>query len=167
MAQITLQGNPIHTVGELPAAGSPAPSFTLTRTDLSDCSLADFPGQNVVLNIFLSLDTSVCAASVRRFNAEASGLPNTVILCVSADLPFAHKRFCEGEGLERVIPVSVFRAPEFGKRYGVTIADGPIAGLLARSIVIIDPDGKIVYTELVPEISQEPDYEAALRLLKH
>ncbi|MFZ5797378.1 MAG: thiol peroxidase [Desulfobulbus sp.] len=167
MAQITLQGNPIRTVGELPVAGSPAPSFTLTRTDLSDCTLADFAGQNVVLNIFPSIDTSVCAASVRRFNAEAGGLPDTVILCVSADLPFAHKRFCEGEGLERVIPLSVFRSPEFGKRYGVTIVDGPIAGLLARSIVIINPEGKIVYTELVPEIGQEPDYEAALHVLKH
>jgi thiol peroxidase len=165
MAHITLQGNPIRTAGELPAAGSKAPAFTLTRTDLSDCTLADFAGQSVVLNIFPSIDTSVCAASVRRFNTEASGLPNTVVLCVSADLPFAHQRFCEAEGLKKVIPLSVFRSPEFGKQYGVTIVDGPIAGLLARSIVIINPAGTVIYTEQVPEIAQEPDYEAALRAL--
>lgn len=165
MARITLQGNPIQTVGELPALGSQAPPFTLTRTDLSDCTLADFAGQTVILNIFPSIDTSVCAASVRRFNAEASSLARTVVLCVSADLPFAHQRFCEGEGLTQVIPLSVFRAPEFGKRYGVTIADGPIAGLLARAIVIINPEGKIIYTEQVPEITREPDYGAALRAL--
>ena len=166
MAQITLQGNPIRTVGELPAINCKAPPFTLTRTDLSDCTLADFSGQTIVLNIFLSLDTSVCAASVRRFNSEASGLPNTVVLCVSADLPYAQKRFCEGEGLKQVIPLSVFRSPDFGKRYGVTITDGPLAGLLARSIVIINPEGRVIYTEQVPEITQEPDYEAALRALR-
>ncbi|HBI16119.1 MAG TPA: thiol peroxidase [Desulfobulbaceae bacterium] len=165
MAHLTLQGSPIRTVGELPAINSQAPPFTLTRTDLSDCTLADFIGQTKVLNIFLSLDTSICAASVRRFNAEASGLPNTVVLCVSADLPFAQKRFCEVEGLERVIPLSVFRSPDFGKLYGVTIVDGPLAGLLARSIVIINPAGTVTYTEQVPEISQEPDYEAALQAL--
>lgn len=165
MAQISLQGNPIQTVGELPAVNSKAPAFTLTRTDLSDCTLADFAGQTVVLNIFLSLDTSVCAASVRRFNEEASRLAGTIVLCVSADLPYAQKRFCEVEGLERVIPLSVFRSPEFGKRYGVTIVDGPLAGLLARSIVIINPAGTVTYTEQVPEITLEPDYGAALRAL--
>ncbi|MCL7486917.1 MAG: thiol peroxidase [Desulfobulbaceae bacterium] len=166
MAQITLQGNPIETVGSLPGMNTRAPEFTLTRTDLSDCRLSDFSGQTVVLNIFPSIDTSVCAASVRRFNAEASNYDNTVVLCVSADLPFAHQRFCEGEGLDRVIPLSVFRSPDFGKNYGVTIASGPIAGLLSRAIVIIDKEGRIVYTEQVPEIAQEPDYEAALQVLE-
>ncbi len=165
MAQITLQGNSIETVGELPALNTQAPDFTLTRTDLSDCGPADFSGQTIVLNIFPSIDTSVCAASVRRFNAEASKIDNTVVLCISADLPFAHQRFCEGEGLDRVIPLSVFRSPVFGRDYGVTIATGPIAGLLSRAIVIIDPEGRVVYTEQVPEIAQEPDYDAALKFL--
>lgn len=166
MAHITLQGKPIRTTGELPAVGSKAPAFTLTRTDLSDCTLADFAGQTVVLNIFLSLDTSVCSASVRRFNAEANGLPNSVVLCVSADLPYAQKRFCEAEGLKQVVPLSVFRSPDFGKRYGVTIVDGPLAGLLARSIVIINSSGTVTYTQQVPELTQEPDYEDALHALK-
>jgi len=165
MAQITLEGNPIETVGQLPAIGSPAPSFTLTKTDLSDCRLSDFSGRNVVLNIFPSLDTSVCAASVRRFNAEASRLDNTVVLCISADLPFAHQRFCESEGLNRVIPLSVFRSPEFGRDYGVTILSPPLAGLLSRAIVIVDSSGKVIYTEQVPEIVQEPDYDKALAAL--
>ena len=165
MAKITLQGNPIETVGELPALNSNAPEFTLTKTDLSESSLSNFTGQTIVLNIFPSIDTGVCAASVRRFNTEASGLTNTVVLCVSADLPFAHQRFCEGEGLDKVIPLSVFRSPAFGNDYGVTIATGPLTGLLSRSIVIIDTDGKIIYTEQVPEIAQEPDYEAALKVL--
>ncbi len=165
MAQITLQGNPITTKGELPAVNSQAPPFTLTKTDLSECSLNDFSGQTVVLNIFPSIDTSVCAASVRRFNAEASSSDNRVVLCVSADLPFAHQRFCEGEGLDRVIPLSVFRSPEFGNNYGVAITSGPLAGLLSRAIVIVDPAGKVVYTEQVPEIAQEPDYDAAIAAL--
>lgn len=165
MAQITLQGTPIETVGTLPAIHSPAPTFTLTKTDLSDCSLADFAGRTVILNIFPSIDTDVCAASVRRFNAEASAFADTLVLCVSADLPFAHKRFCEGEGLDQVIPLSVFRSPDFGRDYGVTIKNGPLTGLLARAIVIIDQHGKVVYTEQVPEITQEPAYEAALKML--
>ena len=165
MAQITLQGNPIETIGQLPAVNSPAPHFTLTRTDLSGASLSDFAGQNVVLNIFVSLDTSICASSVRRFNQELSNLDNTVVLCVSADLPFAHQRFCEAEGLEKVIPVSVFRSPEFGKDYGVTITTGPLTGLLCRAIVIIDKKGTIIYTEQVPEIAQDPDIDAALQAL--
>jgi len=166
MANITLQGNRIDTAGELPARNTQAPPFTLTRTDLSDGSLSDFAGQRVVLNIFPSIDTPVCAASVRRFNAAASSLENTVVLCISADLPFAHQRFCEGEGLDRVIPLSVFRSPEFGTKYGVSITSGPLAGLLARAIVIVDPSGKVIYTEQVPEIAQEPDYEAALGALQ-
>ena len=165
MTQITLQGTPIETIGELPAVNTPAPAFTLTKTDLSNASLSDFSGQTIVLNIFVSLDTSICAASVRRFNTEVSSLDNTVVLCVSSDLPFAHQRFCEAEGLEKVIPLSVFRSPEFGKDYGVKVTTGPLTGLLARSIVIIDKDGKIIYTEQVPEIAQDPDFEAALQAL--
>lgn len=165
MTRITLQGDQIETIGQLPAINSQAPEFTLTRQDLSDSSLSDFSGQTVVLNIFVSLDTSICAASVRRFNAEASDLDNTVVLCISADLPFAHQRFCEAEGLERVIPLSVFRSPDFGKNYGVTITTGPLAGLLSRSIIIIDEDGKIIYTEQVPEIAQDPDFDTALQVI--
>lgn len=165
MAHITLKGNPIETIGELPALNSPAPSFTLTKTDLTDCTLEDFLGKTIILNIFPSIDTSVCAASVRRFNKEASNLQDAVVLCISADLPFAHKRFCEGEGLNDVIPLSAFRSVNFGKDYGVTILTGPIAGLLSRSVVIIDKSGKVVYTEQVPEIGQDPDFEAALDFL--
>ena len=165
MAQITLKGNPIQTIGELPAVGAKAPSFILTGTDLSDANLGDFAGKTVVLNIFPSIDTAVCAASVRRFNAEASCLDNTVVLCISADLPFAHGRFCEVEGLEDVVPLSSFRAPEFGQEYGLAITTGPLQGLLSRAIVIVDPSGQVAYTEQVPEITQEPDYEAALRAL--
>ncbi len=166
MAQISLHGNPIQTIGNLPAVTTQAPAFTLTKTDLSDSTLKDYAGKTVILNIFVSIDTSVCASSVRRFNKEAGELKNTVVLCVSADLPFAHQRFCEGEGLNNVIPLSSFRSPDFGKDYGVTITSPPMAGLLSRAIVVIDPDGKVVYTEQVPEIGQEPDYEKALGFLK-
>lgn len=162
MAQITLKGNPIDTVGSLPEVGSTAPDFTLVKTDLSSTSLADYSGKSVVLNIFPSIDTGVCAASTRRFNAEATGKSNVVVLCVSADLPFAHGRFCEAEGLKDVIPASVFRSAEFGKAYGQTITTGPLAGLLARAVVVVDPNGKVKYTEQVPEIGQEPNYQAAL-----
>jgi len=162
MAQITLQGNAIETIGELPQPGASTPAFTLAKTDLSDCTLNDFSEKTVVLNIFPSIDTSVCANSVRRFNAEASKLDGTVVLCVSADLPFAHQRFCEGEGLDDVIPLSNFRSPDFGRDYGALITTGPLAGLLSRAIVIIDAGGKVVYAEQVPEIAQEPDYKAAL-----
>ena len=165
MATITLKGNSISTIGELPTAGSAAPAFTLTKTDLSSCSLADYAGKTVVLNIFPSIDTPVCAASVRKFNEAAGGRDNTVVLCVSADLPFAHTRFCETDGLKNVVSCSVFRNPEFGKDYGVTITSGPIAGLLSRAIVVIGPDGKVTYTEQVPEIAQEPDYNTALAQL--
>ena len=165
MAQVTFKGKPVKTVGNLPAVGAKAPAFSLAGKDLSDVGLADFAGRTVVLNIFPSIDTPVCAASVRRFNAEAAALGNAVVLCVSADLPFAHGRFCTVEGLEKVIPVSVFRSPAFGKDYGVTLAEGPLRGLLARAVVIIDGAGSIRYTELVAEIAQEPDYEAALGAL--
>jgi len=165
MSQITLQGNPVQTVGSLPAVGMPAPSFRLVKSDLSEASLQDFAAKNILLNIFPSLDTSVCAASVRRFNKEAGESPDTVVLCISADLPFAHKRFCEAEGLDDVIPLSVFRSPEFGRDYGVTFTSGPLTGLLSRAVVIIDKSGMVAYTEQVPEIGQEPDYDGALSAL--
>ena len=162
MAKITLKGNEIETAGTLPATGQAAPDFTLVKTDLSETSLADYRGKTVVLNIFPSIDTGVCAASTRRFNSEASSLANGVVLCISADLPFAHGRFCEAEGLKDVIPLSAFRSPGFGEAYGLTITTGPLAGLLSRAVVVIDGDGKVVYTEQVPEITQEPNYQAAL-----
>jgi len=165
MASITLQGSPIESVGELPAVGAKAPAFTLVKTDLSEMDLASCSGKQVVLNIFPSIDTDVCAASVRRFNEEAGKRPNTVVLCVSADLPFAQARFCGAEGLENVTTLSVFRNPEFGNHYGVLIATGPIKGLLSRAVVVIDGDGVVQYTEQVPEITQEPDYDAALAAL--
>jgi thiol peroxidase len=165
MAEITLQGNPVQTAGCLPAVGILAPSIKLVMTDLSEAGLQDFVGKNIILNIFASLDTSVCAASVRRFNKEASESPNTVVLCVSADLPFAHKRFCETERLNNVIPLSVFRSPEFGRDYGVTFTSGPLSGLLSRAVVIIDTSGKVAYTEQIPEFTHEPDYDAALLVL--
>ena len=166
MAQITLKGNPIHTAGTLPVIGAPAPAFTVAKTDLSDVSLKDLAGKNVVLNIFPSVDTPTCAMSVRKFNADASKQPNTVILCISADLPFALKRFCGSEGLESVIPASEFRDGNFGDAFGVRITDGPLRGLLSRAVVVLDGSGKVVYTEQVPEIAQEPDYAKALAALR-
>ncbi len=165
MTTITIQGNPTNTIGELPDLKTAAPSFKLTGTDLTDMGLEDFPGQKIVLNIFPSIDTTVCAASVRRFNKEASLLPDATMLCISADLPFAHQRFCEIEGLEDVIPLSVFRSPGFGRDYGVLIVSGPMAGLLSRAIVIIDKGQEVQYTEQVMEIAQEPDYESAMQAL--
>lgn len=165
MATISLRGNPIETIGTLPKVGSKAASFVLVKTDLSECSLADFVGTPVVLNIFPSIDTPTCAMSVRRFNEEAVKGGAAVVLCVSADLPFAHKRFCETEGIKNVHGVSVFRSPEFGFDYGVTITTGPLKGLLSRAVVVIDGSGTVSYTEQVPEIGQEPDYAAALRSL--
>jgi thiol peroxidase len=165
MAKITLKGNEIDTVGSLPAVGSEAPAFTLVTTDLSEISLKDYRGKNVVLNIFPSIDTGVCAASARKFNSEAGNHADSVVLCVSADLPFAHGRFCEAEGLKNVVPASVFRAADFGNGYGQTITTGPLAGVLARAVVVIDKEGKVTYTEQVPEITQEPNYEAALMAL--
>ena len=160
MAQITLRGNPIHTVGELPAVGSPAPAFHLTGSDLGPVSSELFSGKPVVLNIFPSVDTPVCATSVLTFNERAARGGMSVV-CVSKDLPFALSRFCGAEGIENVKTASAFR-DSFGEDYGVTITDGPMAGLLARAIVVIGADGKVAYTELVPEIAQEPDYDAAL-----
>lgn len=165
MATVTFKGNPVPTAGSLPAVGSAAPAFTLTGKDLGDVKLADYAGKTVVLNIFPSIDTPVCAASVRRFNAEASALGDTTVLCISADLPFAAGRFCTVEGLEKVVPLSVFRSPAFGKDYGVVITEGPLRGLLSRAVVIVDGAGKVVYAEHVAEITHEPDYEAALRAL--
>ena len=165
MAQVTLKGNPLHTSGELPKAGTAAPAFTLVKTDLSEVSAKDLAGQRVVLNIFPSLDTPTCAASVRAFNVRANEKPNTTILCISADLPFAQKRFCAAEGLDKVVPASTFRNADFGKAYGTTLVDGPLAGLHARAVVVLDERGKVIHTQLVPEIAQEPDYSAALAVL--
>ena len=165
MATITLHGNPFNTCGELPASGQAAPDFTLTNTDLAECGQADYTGNTIVLNIFPSIDTPVCATAARQFNEKAAALQDTVVLCVSQDLPFALGRFCGAEGLENVTALSAFRHPEFGKNYGATIVDGPLAGLLARAVVVIGKDGKVAYTELVPEIAQEPDYDAALKAI--
>ncbi len=166
MAQITLGGQPIHTIGQLPRIGEAAPDFVLTKTDLTDVSLKDFAGRRLVLNIFPSVDTPVCAMSVRRFNAEIDKIDNAVCLCVSRDLPFAHARFCGAEGLVNVVSVSELRNRDFGDQYGVRVMDGPLAGLLARAVVVIAATGRVIYTELVPEIKQEPDYAAALRALQ-
>ncbi len=166
MAQITLHDNPINTVGTLPKIKTKAPAFQLTNADLSDASLSDFTGKRLVLNIFPSIDTGVCATAVRRFNAEAEKLENTAVLCISADLPFAQARFCGAEGLDKVITLSAMRDRKFGEDYGVTITDGPLASLFSRAIVIVDENGIVTYTEQVPEITQEPDYEAALKSLK-
>ncbi len=166
MATFNLQGNPFHTVGELPAMGTAGPGFRLTRTDLSELDLAELKGKRVILNIFPSIDTDVCAASVRRFNAEASSLPDAVVVCVSMDLPFAHARFCGAEGLDDVVSVSDFRTGDFGRAYGVRIDDGPLAGLLARSVVALDAEGRVIHRQLCPETTEEPDYDAALAALK-
>ena len=164
MAQITLKGTPFHTSGDLPVEGSQAPDFRLTRGDLSEITLSELSGKTLVLNIFPSVDTPVCANSVRKFNEALSAREGVDVLCVSADLPFAQGRFCGAEGLERVTPVSTFRNPEFGQDYGVTISDGPFAGLLARAVVVVR-DGQVVYRQLVEEIADEPDYESALAAL--
>ena len=163
MAQITMRGNPINTVGELPAVGSSAPAFTLTGSDLSPVSSEQFHDKPVLLNIFPSVDTPVCATSVRTFNERAAA-GGVSVLCVSNDLPFAQARFCGAEGIENVKSASAFR-DSFGQDYGVTIADGPFAGLLARAVVVIGADGNVTYAELVPEIANEPNYDAALAAL--
>ncbi len=165
MSKITLKGNEIHTAGELPKIGIQAPDFHLVATDLSQKTLKDFKGYRLVLNIFPSVDTGICASSVRKFNQEVGNLKNTKVLCISKDLPFAHSRFCGAEGLENVISLSDFRTGDFGKNYQCTIIDGAMAGLLSRAIMIIDEQGKVIYTEQVPEIVQEPDYEKALKAL--
>lgn len=165
MSIVSLGGNPAHTSGELPALGAKAPAFSLVKGDLSMISSADLVGRKVVINIFPSVDTPTCATSVRKFNAAASTLENTVVLCVSADLPFAQGRFCGSEGLSNVVTASAFRSPAFGADYGVTLTDTVLQGLLARAVVVLDETGTVVHSELVAEIAQEPDYDAALEAL--
>ena len=166
MAKITLKGNPISTNGDLPAKGTKAPDFKLTGTDLKDVSLADFKGKKKILNIVPSLDTPTCATSTRKFNESGGKLPGTVVLVISADLPFAMKRFCTTEGLQNVVSLSMIRGKSFAKTYGVLIEDGPLAGVTARAVVVLDENDKVVHTELVPEIGQEPNYDAALAAAK-
>ena len=164
MAEVTLGGNPVHTSGDLPSVGSSAPSFSLVGGDLGEFGGSDYAGRNVILNIFPSVDTPTCATSVRTFNQKAADMDDTVVLCISADLPFAQNRFCGAEGIENVKTGSTFRS-SFGADYGVTLTDGKLAGVLARAVVVVGPDGNVKYTELVPEIGQEPDYDAALAAL--
>jgi len=165
MAQTALRGNPVNTSGDLPAVGSAAPGFSLTGSDLGAVSAQDFSGQRLVLNIFPSIDTATCAQSVRAFNERAAGLDNTTVLCVSADLPFAQGRFCGAEGIENVKTASTFRNPEFLQDYGVGMVDGPLSGLCARAVVVVDESGQVTHTQLVPEIADEPDYDAAIGAL--
>lgn len=165
MAQVTLKGNPVQVNGQLPQAGTAAPAFSLVGDGLADKSLKDFAGKRKVLNIFPSVDTPTCATSVRKFNEQASKLGNTVVLCVSADLPFAQARFCGAEGLADVQNLSTLRGREFLENYGVAIADGPLAGLAARAVVVLDENDKVLYSELVKEIAEEPNYETALAVL--
>lgn len=165
MASITLGGNPIHTAGELPKVGTKLADFKLVKNDLSIASLSDFAGSKLVLNIFPSIDTGTCASSVRKFNASASQLANTKVLCISRDLPFAQKRFCGAEGLENVVNLSDFKDGSFGKSNGLETVDGPLAGLHSRAVIVVDENGTIIHTEQVSEIANEPDYEAALAVL--
>jgi thiol peroxidase len=165
MAQVTLKGNPINVDGQLPQKGQQAPAFSLVGGDLSDVTLASLSGKRKVLNIFPSIDTPTCATSVRKFNVEASKLPNTVVLCISADLPFAQKRFCGAEGLDNVVNLSTMRGASFLKDYGVAIANGPLAGVAARAVVVLDENDKVLHSELVAEIANEPDYAAAVAVL--
>lgn len=166
METIFFKGTPCHTYGSIPRIGQKAPCFTLVNTDLNEIHCADFAGKRVILNIFPSLDTAVCAMSVRRFNQEAAGLDNTAVLCISMDLPFAAKRFCTLEGIENVIAASAFRSPVFSQKYGLQMVDGPLAGLLARAVIILDEERNVIYSELVEEITHEPDYAAAIDVLK-
>lgn len=165
MATVTLGGNPQHTNHDLPSNGSQAIDFSLVNGDLSNVSLENFKGQKLILNIFPSIDTGTCAASVREFNKRAASLPNTKVLCISKDLPFAQKRFCGAEGIENVVTLSDFRTGEFGKNYGLELIDGPLKGLHARSVVVLDENHRVIYSELVPEIKDEPDYDSALNAL--
>ncbi|MDB5279871.1 MAG: redoxin [Ferruginibacter sp.] len=162
---ITLGGKVIHTVGKLPAVGTPVKDFTLTGVDLKEKALADYKGKFIIMNIFPSVNTGVCSKSVRKFNEDAAGLNNAVVLCISKDLPFAQKQFCGAEGIDHVVMLSDFRT-DFGNMYGVQIADGPMRGLLSRAVVVVNPEGKIVYEQQVPEIGQEPDYAAAIAAVK-
>ncbi len=166
MSKITLGGNPVNTAGELPSKGTKAPDFKLTGTDLKDQKLSDYKGKKVVLNIFPSIDTSVCAASVRTFNKKAAEMDNTVVLNISNDLPFAHKRFCAAEGLENVHALSEFRDKNFSESYGVSMIDGGMHGLMSRAVVVVNENGEVAYNQQVPEIGQEPDYDSALNALK-
>lgn len=166
MATITFKGNPVQTIGTLPAQGSKAPDFRLTESDLKDVGLADFAGHVKILNIVPSLDTGVCAASARAFNKAAAALGKVVILTISRDLPFAQRRFCEAEGIDKVLTLSELRDREFGKTYGVEMTTGPLAGLLSRAVVVLDAQNTVVYTQQVPEIAQEPDYESTLAAAK-
>ena len=165
MATVTLQGNPINTSGDLPAVGSKAPAFALTTAALKDIGLAKFAGKKKLLNIVPSLDTPVCAASTKKFNEHAKDHPDTVVLIISADLPFAQQRFCGAESLDNVVTLSTMRAQDFARDYGVLLVDGPLAGLTARAVVVVDEEDTVRHTELVPEIADEPDYEAALAAL--
>ncbi len=166
MSQVTLGGNPVNTAGDLPSVGSSAPAFSLTSSDLAEVTNESLLGQRVVLNIFPSVDTPTCASSVRTFNERAGEAANTVVLCISADLPFAQKRFCGAEGVDNVRTASTFRSAAFGHDYGVALVDGPLKGLLARAVVVLDEGGKVVYNQLVGEIANEPDYDSALASLK-
>lgn len=165
MPTVTFQGSPVHLIGHLPNKGATAPDFTLTTTELNDVHLKHFLDKKIILSIFPSLDTGVCATAVRKFNQEAAKINNVHILCISMDLPFAQKRFCAAEGIANVQTLSAFRHPDFGKDYGVTITEGKLAGLFSRAVVIIDTHGKVLYTEQVSEITHEPNYEAALAIL--
>jgi len=167
MATITLKGNTIHTLGTLPEVGSQAPNFSMVKNDLSSSDLTDYKGSKVILNIFPSIDTGTCAASVRQFNKEAAALEGTKVLCISRDLPFAQARFCGAEGIENVINLSDFATADFGKDYNVLITDGPLKDLHARAVVVLDEAGKVIYTEQVPEIVDEPNYSAALEAIKN
>jgi thiol peroxidase len=166
MAKITFKGNPVNTSGNLPSKGSKAPEFSLVKSDLSSLSLSELKGKKLLLNIFPSVGTSVCSTSIRKFNQMAAGMANTMVLAISKDLPFAHKDFCSTEGITNVVTLSGFRDTAFGKAYGVDTLDGPFAGLYARSVVVLDEAGKVIYTQLVPDTTQEPDYDAALNALK-
>lgn len=165
MATVTLQGNTFNTSGDLPAIGSAAPDFHLVDGKLNDVRLADYSGSKVLLNIVPSLDTPTCATSTKKFNEKAAGRDDVIVLVISADLPFAQGRFCGAEGINRVVPLSMMRSRNFAKDYGVLLTDGPLAGITARAIVVIGEDGKVLYTQLVPEIADEPDYDAALAAL--
>lgn len=166
METVYLKGTPCHTYGTMPEIGSKAPCYTLVDKDLNDISCLDFLDRRVVLNIFPSIDTEVCATSVRRFNQEAAGLDNTTVICVSMDLPFAQSRFCAANGIDNVVVASAFRSPMFAQKFGLQLVDGPLAGLLARAIIVLDEDRKVAYTQLVNEITNEPDYETAIAALK-
>jgi thioredoxin-dependent peroxiredoxin len=165
MAIITLKGNEVHTLGVLPEVGSKAPEFTLVDTDLSEKKLSDYKGKRIVLNIFPSLDTETCAMSVREFNEKVSNMENTVVLCISKDLPFAQKRFCAAEGLDNVIPLSAFRS-DFGKDYNLEFSDGPLKGLFSRAVIVLNGSGEIIYEEQVGETTNEPNYEKVTAILK-